>query len=79
MSLKKSDYYYGAVVSHVIKYGVCPVILGKPVDSRRVYSIMTDQISCVLSAKYAVQKNSTHKGKRYLWKFVLSDQEKDEI
>lgn len=79
MSLTKSDYYFGAFLSYMLNYGVSPILLEKPGETRRVYSLMTEQISCDLFVKYAVQTNPAYKGTQYLWHFNFSKREKEEI
>ena len=63
--LKTSDFYYGAILSHFVNNGICPVLLEAGKD-RQLYEFMTDNRDFVLFAKYR-SKTTTSKEDYISW------------
>ena len=52
--LRKADFYYGAMLSCLINNGLAPMII-EPGDSRRIYSLTTNNDDYKIYAKLCIQ------------------------
>lgn len=73
--LRKADFYYGAMLSCLINNGLAPMII-EPGDSRRIYSLTTNNDDYKIYAKYVSKPLKRQKEDAKLWQFIFS---RDEI
>lgn len=73
--LRKADFYYGAMLSCHINNGLAPMII-EPGDSRRIYSLTTNNDDYKIYAKYVSKPLKRQKEDAKLWQFIFS---RDEI
>lgn len=75
--LKKSDFYYGAVLSTLVNHKICPMMVENDGD-RQVYDFTTDHKDFRLFVKYCSTPNTSSESYRS-WQFVFSDFNMKEI
>lgn len=76
MGLKKSDFYFGALISRLMKTGSVPAII-EDGEGRSIYSISNDHGEFEIYTKYRSNPDSKNKGSR--WDFAFSEDEVNEI
>ncbi len=73
-SVCKADFYYGSLLSVLINNGIAPAIV-EPGDSRRIYSITTDNGEYQIYTKYVSNSTKRRNNHARLWQFVFSNDE----
>jgi hypothetical protein len=68
--LRKADFYYGAMLSCMINNGLAPAII-EPGDSRRIYSLTTNNGDYQIYAKYVSAPLKRQKKDVQLWQFTF--------
>lgn len=77
-TVRKADFYYGALLSGFVNNGVAPAII-EPGDSRRIYKIANDQGEYRIYAKYSSSPLKRKKQTTQLWQFHFSKEEIMEV
>lgn len=72
MALTKKDFYYGALLSRLMKTGSVPAIIESD-ESHRVYSLTNDNGEFNLYIKYSSKPSLSKNQKR--WNFYFTDNE----
>lgn len=76
--LKKADFYYGAILSHLVHEKVCPALIEGGAN-RRIYEFTTNQGNFRLFAKYRANPTDTKRSGYNSWQFTFLPKETDEL
>lgn len=77
MSLAKADFFFGALLSRLVKTGFAPAII-EGGTNRRIYSLFNDHGEYNIYAKY-ISKPNTSNSSRSRWNFTFTADEVQEI
>ncbi|NNV00782.1 hypothetical protein [Geobacillus sp. DSP4a] len=75
-TIRKADYYYGALLSALVNGGLAPALFEKENDNRQIYEVTTNKASYIMYTKYNTNPSGS---KDFTWSFVFSDHEIAEI
>lgn len=76
--LKNSDFYYGAVLSHLFNHRICPMLV-EGGDNRQIYEFTTNNSEFILFVKYRSLPIATKNEDYNSWQFVFSDADMKEL
>ncbi|GAA4654475.1 hypothetical protein GCM10023142_16130 [Anaerocolumna aminovalerica] len=82
--LKKSHFYYGAILDAIFQYNedASPALILNDEDTRQAYKILTNtsRQECIVFFKYASQPKAFNRNENYSsWLFTFSDDDKERI
>ncbi|MFC0297477.1 hypothetical protein [Geobacillus jurassicus] len=75
-TIRKADYYYGALLSALVNGGLAPALFEKESDNRQIYEVTTNKASYIIYTKY---NTNPFGSKDFTWSFVFGDNEISEI
>lgn len=76
--LKKADFYYGAILSHLVHGKICPALI-EGGTGRRVYEFTTNSVDFRLFAKYRANPIDTKCSGYNSWNFAFLSNEIAEL
>lgn len=77
-SLKKADFYYGAILSHLVNEKAFPALIEEGAG-RRMYAFTTNQGNFRLYAKYRANPTDTKRSDYSSWQFTFMQNETIEL
>lgn len=72
--LRKSDFYYGSLLSDLIGKGINPILLSSG-ETRRIYSLCSNKGDFKVFTKYISNPGTTKKTNQISWQFMFSTSE----
>lgn len=76
--IRKADFYYGSLLSFFINNGIAPAIV-EPGESRRIYSVTTDQEEYEIYTKYASMPGKRKNEHIKIWTYSFSGEELERV